>query len=83
MWKLLENGDKLEVKDRLMHRIIFGDEDETSKQEFEIIAVEKKYYSAKLIKLNKKPVPVEYQYSWFKEIAKLSESKLHIWREKK
>ena len=79
MWKLLENGDELKIGDKLRHQIIFGKEDEKSIQEYEIIAVENIYYSAKLICIDGKPVPIYYQFTWLKEISKLSESKLQIW----
>jgi len=79
MWKLLENGDELKVGDKLRHRIIFGVDDETITHEYKVIKVENIYYSAELISINGKLVPEEDQFTWSKEIAKLSDSRLQIW----
>jgi hypothetical protein len=78
MWELLVNGDELKVGDKLRHRIIFGEKDEII-QIFEVIAVDKLVFSARMIKNNDIDIPLESQISWFKEIAKLSESRLQIW----
>jgi hypothetical protein len=78
MWELLVNGTILEVGDVLRHRIII-DENQEIIQLYDVIAVEKSVFSARMIKNNDIDIPLESQISWFKEIAKLSESRLQIW----
>jgi hypothetical protein len=77
MWELLVNGTILEVGDVLRHRIII-DENQEIIQLYDVIAVEKSVFSARMIKNNDIDIPLESQISWFKEIAKLSESRLEI-----
>lgn len=77
MWKLLENDTTLNVGNKLRHRILFGEDDEII-QIYEVIAVDKLVFSAKMIRNNDIDIPLESQISWFKEISKLSDSKLEI-----